>query len=286
MKTNKETKSVICSTSSIRVVKTGQADFHVDSDGVLIDCKLKGQSDTLNVSTEVVRISRDAFKNIPGVEHISLPDTVIDIDAGAFSGLKHLQTVLLSSKIPEIPEETFVGCVKLQYISPFSNIKRIGEKAFVGCLGLNILNLGEVEEIGDFVFEGCSKLETIVLSDNLKKIGKGAFFKCKALKSIQLNDGITSIGKGAFSHTGLSKITIPHRVSRLESRTFEQCPNLVSVAAPSVELLNTKVFDGSNNLKEIEVAESCKVAKQNIGERNNTKRLTVKRVTRSLSRKF
>ena len=68
-----------------------------------------------------------------------------------------------------------------------------------------------------------------ILQNGITNIGEYAFSRCKKLTSITLPNSLRKIGHNAFSYTGISKITIPKDVERIEGYTFGWCTQLKSI---------------------------------------------------------
>ena len=60
-------------------------------------------------------------------------------------------------------------------------------------------------------------------------IGSSAFANCSNLTSIVMPDTITHIGYRAFSYSGITSITIPKNVTKIEDWAFYGCKSLTRV---------------------------------------------------------
>lgn len=82
-----------------------------------------------------------------------------------------------------------------------------------------IINEG-VTSVGDFAFKQCDNLSMVSFPQSLLIIGKGSFDNCKALASVSFPSKLQIINSGALANTGLTEITIPHSVEKIESGAF------------------------------------------------------------------
>ena len=105
--------------------------------------------------------------------------------------------------------------------------------------------------IESFFFSNYFGIEKVILPSTITMIDEGAFSRCISLKSINLPEGLVAIYDNAFVDTmslenitfpstlqvirnsfnssGLKNIVIPGNVKIIDSSTFQNCKNLVSV---------------------------------------------------------
>jgi hypothetical protein len=125
------------------------------------------------------------------------------------------------------------GAFKSSDITSFNSgmiIFTIGKNAFEGCAKLTTVTLGQnVETVGDFAFLNCANLESVTISGNLITIGEQAFRLCKKLTSINLPNTLKTMGNSAFWDAGLTSVTIPDSLTRINPGAFQVCANLTSV---------------------------------------------------------
>jgi hypothetical protein len=83
------------------------------------------------------------------------------------------------------------------------------------------------------VLKASDKFVSLDLSRcRLAAIGENAFQEVKALVGVALPDSVTSIGDYAFIGTGLSRIDIPKKVTRIGKGVFAYCASLPSISIP------------------------------------------------------
>ena len=127
---------------------------------------------------------------------------------------------------------------------------------------------------------GCKKITAIEFHDNVEKIGIAAFSGCKSLTGtftvpekvteipssmlsmeyndknqnltqIVLHDKITQIGPDAFANNaGITEMTIPAGVTRIESGTFNGCLGLKKIdgLGDNITYFGYRAFKSCNSL--------------------------------------
>ncbi len=91
-----------------------------------------------------------------------------------------------------------------------------------------------IKEIQDYAFSSNRNLTSVKLSNNLQVIGTNVFFNCRSLKSIELPASLKSVDVYAFSAAGLESVTIPESTTftTLDQFVFYQCQDLKEVILP------------------------------------------------------
>ena len=97
--------------------------------------------------------------------------------------------------------------------------------------------------IGEFAFWMCGKLASVTLSGESNVIGASAFRGCSALTSIDLSK-VTSIGEYAFSAAGLTTLTIPENVEKIDANAFYNNEALTTVNITSNKLTSVGAWFG------------------------------------------
>lgn len=122
----------------------------------------------------------------------------------------------------------------------------IGENAFCDTDIQGVVISEGVTRIGHGAFAECSELETVTLPKSLKTIENAAFQLCRALWDIQLPEGLYSIGHSAFNCSGITRLSIPASLQRLDD-TFLACRELkridVAEDSPYFSSENGVLFD-------------------------------------------
>lgn len=113
-------------------------------------------------------------------------------------------------------------------------------------------------KIGQYALANNLKLEQVELGDAVTSIGTSAFYyyynESTKLTSINLPDGLLTIGQEAFRGTGLTSVTIPAGVKRIESYTFYNCDKLTTVSLPDgVEYIGSHAFCGCDIFESVNI---------------------------------
>ncbi|MBR1687876.1 MAG: leucine-rich repeat domain-containing protein [Prevotella sp.] len=170
-----------------------------------------------------------------GVEHYSIPDSVIEIVSNAFDGCHSLKCIELTDNIIKIGSGAFRDCISLQTIEIPNSVIELGSSAFEGCSALQEIEIpNSISLISDSIFSGCSSLQSIDIPNSVKNIGVNAFKGCISLHSIDIPQSVLSFGFGSF----------------------ENCSSLKSVEIPNVNIIKHSVFDGCSSLHQINIPRS------------------------------
>jgi|GEM_PF-5054094 len=122
-----------------------------------------------------------------------------------------------------------------------------------------IAALDGVIVIDQFVYQNPSGVANVTYAGSyvitkIPAIGQFAFARTTNLKSIIIPEGAGTIGQRAFQNSGISNITLPDGLRRIEEAAFENCFNLLSIIIPSsVTCIGSnapprRVFEGCTNL--------------------------------------
>ncbi|MCI9389815.1 MAG: leucine-rich repeat protein [Lachnospiraceae bacterium] len=191
---------------------------------------------SLLIGYGITSIGSYNFYNLPGLEKIELPDSLVYIGDNAFN-----------------------CCFELYNVSLPNSITVLGESAFENCEKLKNINLSDsLSSIGNYAFHKCTALSDIVLPDGLISIGDGAFSHCYQLKSINLPDSLTSICYGAFSICeNLNTIVIPNSITSINDWTFNSCRNLSDITLPDGLIsIGDNAFSDCTGLSSIKIPDS------------------------------
>lgn len=104
------------------------------------------------ISEQITKISKGAFKNCKSLEHISLPTDVEEIEDEAFYG-SGLKDVIFSSSVKRIGKSAFANCYSLQslHFPKGFNLKEINAQAFEDCPALKYVTIdAEVLSLEEF----------------------------------------------------------------------------------------------------------------------------------------
>ncbi len=163
--------------------------------------------------------------------------------------------------------KTLVEGCKNSSIPADGSVTRIGTNAFLGCQNLTNITIPEgITHIGDMAFWDCMDLESVHLPQSVISVGDSAFAYCESLQGITVaegntvfegegnclirksnrrlvlgcNDsvipsdgGVTQIAHGAFYGSGVTDITIPACITRIEEGAFIECERLETLTVAS-----------------------------------------------------
>jgi len=170
------------------------------------------------INTGITSVGEHAFKELPVLETVEMPETVTSMGQLAFSECPSMTSVKMSTKISTIEISAFMNCKSLASISIPDKVTDIKQNAFYGCESLKSITIpNSVKTIGESAFQGCKSAKTLTLGDNIETIGESAFYMCSNLTcSITIPAKVSSIGRKAFL---------------LYSGVFEGevCPHLTSI---------------------------------------------------------
>lgn len=115
----------------------------------------------------------------------------------------------------------FENCTQLTEVSVPIGIKSIASSTFEGCSSLTKVILpATVSNIEARAFYKCSNLQECPLPSNVRQIGQSAFYGCSKLKTIVLPEGLEEISYYAFQNCGVTNITIPTSLVKIDSNAF------------------------------------------------------------------
>ncbi len=157
---------------------------------------------TLVVEDGVTSIGWDAFKNIPSLTSVTLPNSIKTMDSAfPFTGLT-------SVTIPE-------GVTSIN-------------NAFWGCSSLTSVNIPDTVTSMQVAFVECSGLTSIDIPDCVTNIN-GAFQGCTSLTSVTVPSSVTAMLYAFAGCTSLTTVNIPVSLTTIGEYSFADCTNLTTV---------------------------------------------------------
>ena len=208
--------------------------------------------------TSVETIGEYAFTNTTKdgsnkLVNLSLPNTLKTIGSYAFANSNLLKTVSIGNGVETIGEYAFSGCLLLETITVSNTLKTISKglfcedeslasvniegvevveaEAFVNCYNLKNINLINVVSVGMQAFYNCTSLETANLV-NVVTLEAGAFLGAEKLTTVNIPK-VEYIGAQALSCIGVTEITIPSTVEKIEPTAFYYNVNQVTFKTES-----------------------------------------------------
>ena len=198
---------------------------------------------SLTISNSVTTIGEHAFSSCYGITEINIPNNATNIGEHAFSDCTGLTEITIPETWTTLEEGVFSGCTGLTEVTIPATIKRINYAAFYSCRELRSVTIEKdslLASVSNLVFYDCEKLSSITMgAGGLKYHTAGNCLIDTEEKTLVLgctgsvipSDGsVTIIGAYAFYGCwGLTAITIPASVERLEEYAFHDCSALASV---------------------------------------------------------
>ncbi len=232
---------------SLETVTLSQG-MKVIEENCFYNCALK----SIEIPSTITKIDIGAFSNCKLLESVDIPDCVTSIEGNAFRGCKSLTEMTLPDSIVIINTWVFADCTSLASVRLSKNITSIGTGAFSNCTSLTTIEIpSKVTTIGSNAFQG-SGLTEIIIPDNVTSIGGGTFSKCKSLAHVVLSNNIDKIENQTFQDClMLLEITIPSKVTTIGSNVF-QGSGLTEISLPNTVLkINSAAFYIVNNLETV-----------------------------------
>ena len=231
-------------------------------------------------------------------DSFSLPEGLSHLGKKVFLSCDALERIRIPEGIKELGDALFKNCSALEEISlPRGALRRIGAEAFEDCYLLRALSLPDgVEQIGARAFRGCFRLATLSLPQGLCAIGEDAFDLCGVLDELTLpmggrfvmregclidqregrvllltnhariprDAGIRVIASSAASaRKGITSLTVPEGVERIENRAFAGCDALYEILLPdTLTHIGECAFLYCSALKEIRLPDGITAIEQ------------------------
>ncbi|MEI6754419.1 MAG: leucine-rich repeat protein [Paludibacter sp.] len=198
------------------------------------------------VDYTVTSIGGLAFKDLTGIQRVTIPSSITSIGDSAFYNCSGLDSVYIPTSINRIPNYFFYGCSSLSGITIPGTVTSIGNAAFNGCSGLNSISLPtSLNSIGTNAFENCSGLNTITIPFSVSSVGNDAFKNCSGLTS-----ATTRSTYNIFSNCSkLKTITVPANTPAIQENAFKDLNSLTSIFIPSsVTSIGNFAFSGCSSL--------------------------------------
>lgn len=284
-------KSGVTESNVVLTLINGKIEEYYFDDGVINNVIFSKREDIVSVElkSEIKKISYDAFLGCKNLLSINIPDTVETIGSRAFSGCISLTGISFADNciLKEIGPNAFNGCYSLTEINIPSSVVTIMYGAFENCTNLNTVIFGEnptIETIGRTSFKNCTSLEEFIIPNSVKYIEYSVFKGCVNLKEIFIPNSVLEIRNDVFRDctslktvtfennspittiymnlfrgcTSLEEITLPNKLEKIASYAFENCA-IKSIELPeTLKIISAYAFRNCSELTEIKSnAEIC-----------------------------
>lgn len=146
-----------------------------------------GSGASVEIPSNITKISKDAFFQCDGITSVTIPNTVSELGGRVFEDCDNLRNVSLPNSITDIPDSIFNDCSSLTNIIIPNSVTRIGSSAFYYC-----------------------NLSSINIPSGVTFIGDEAFARNSGMTSVTVN-AITppTLGSKAFDYTNNCPIYVP-----------------------------------------------------------------------------
>ena len=160
------------------------------------------QITSIVLQSGVTKIGDSLFSNLPALETVDFPDTLISIGTNSFRGCSSLKSIELPSSLDSIGIGAFGNCTQLQSAKLSDGLESIGSWAFSYCPELSEIQLPEtLTELGSAAFYECTSLTNITIPQNVTALNEFTFVACSALEDITIEGELTYLGGSVFSGT-------------------------------------------------------------------------------------
>ena len=202
-------------------------------------------------------LGSQAFYTSNNIKSVIFPEGYTIIPNGCFNQAVNLEKVTLPTTLKEIRTQAFCS-TKLQSLDIPDNVTTIGTYAFAYMTDLSYLKLPKnLTVIPERLCSGDSSLDKITFPSKVETIGKNAF-SSNGLTSISIPSSVKKIDNYAFAYCDRinGKLVIPSNVTNIGNSVFEQCNNI-----ERLELQNINAITGTSiltNEKSMYVGEEYK----------------------------
>jgi hypothetical protein len=209
----------------------------------------------VKIPDSVEEIGDDAFADLPNLTKVTIGNGVRTIGKRAFAG-SNISSIVIPQNVCDIGEDAFADCHNLKYVIFLStNITKLEKGLFMGS-GVTHVNIPDgVRHICQFAFEGCKGLHDLYIPDSVICIESNAFQGCVNLQKIRFPKKPINIGRllfGGFKGTGVTSITIPGCLKRVDNYAFSGCSKLKSITIrEGVEEIGSHAFESCTSLTRI-----------------------------------
>ncbi len=197
------------------------------------------------VEEGVTTLGGGAFRDLDGLEDISIASTVVSIGGWAFDNTTAIREIRLPDGLTAIEDSTFSGCGSLETVYIPDSVETIGGDAFAYS-GITHLSLPSgLVSIGSWAFYA-TPLTEITIPASVTSIGDRAFYECTSLQNVFAADGSTSfksVDGILFSADGTEMVCycpgredtayrIPDGVQTIRPSSFSYTSSLEEVELP------------------------------------------------------
>ena len=215
--------------------------------------------ESVNLPSSLSSILSEAFYNCSALTSIDIPSSV-RIIGDAFAYCSSLGSVTFHSGQPDtlsisgiaffstspqekvlfIPEGSYYAYKNNYWTSYFDEIRILDDEDRITIDEINYRIISTDDRTASVAYGDYkgnidipAKVPVQGVDYSVVGIGDEAFLGCKELESVTLPDGLQTIGAGAFAESGLTSLSIPQGITRIENSLFRGCTSLISTEIPS-----------------------------------------------------
>ena len=203
---------------------------------------------SITIPNNVTNIEESAFEGCSSLTSITIPNNVTNIGESAFSRCSSLCSFIIPKGVNSIESGTFYQCSSLKSITLHENVNSIkGNYTFYNCTNLHkIINYSNLSlsvgssEYGSIAFYAKSvvNMKELINIDNFQFLTSDGIHylvnytgqDSSIILPNNYNGENYTIGKCAFFDcSAISSISIPNKVTAIESYAFDNCTSLKNI---------------------------------------------------------
>lgn len=192
----------------------------------------------------VTSIPEGFFADNTDITSVTLPNTITNIPVNLFKSCTSLRSVNIPTSASIISRYSFYECAALETLTIPASVTTIDFYAFDECTGITSLtiedattpleikgNSNDENQFSNF------KLQSLYLGRNVKynkntysqyKYGSPFAYQTE-LQQLTIGPKVTEIGPRMFYNTGITELTIPANVTKMENAAFSFNSNLTRI---------------------------------------------------------
>lgn len=223
---------------------------------------------TVNIPTSITELPTYTFAKCTSLATVVIPDNITSIGYDAFFNCSGLAQIVIPDNVTTIGADAFNSCSNLTEINIPASVQSTGLRCFHNCTGLekvitpdlkawcgisfysddanplyyarhlysdedteitDIIIPEGIEAIKKLAFINGSSLTSITIPLTVKSVGDRVFEGCEALTELVLPDSVATIGYRSFNGSGITTLTLPAQLTKIEYEAFLGMPEVADV---------------------------------------------------------